>query len=647
MKNSAPLFCCMKPNIIFILLLLLSTVAIHFGMEAIISHNSAVQHTYISKESPIVITQEKEGQTDPVYYDTNKQLFAPLAHFKPATNQDKNIFWLKKVIFLDDSALTGDYVLSFDNLTFVDLTILDMHGNILDKRSAGLFRKHLSRSPQGGRDHFNIHLDSKKMYTLLLRVQHIKGYTPFYDFRLQTQKDYLKKVQGINLIHAFMEGAIIVLLLYIAFAWLVSRYRPYIWIFCFLLFIGFYSYGLQNQFIDLFFPNNPQLGWSLVSVFRNLAGISFSLLTIAFLNLKKISHQYYKLTLGLILLVFITSTFNFINNYCFANFKQSNWINLFVGGLYVLFFSNLFISLWKKIDRMQRFLIYSGIFLVIGISILIYCGLILKEQSIQYVSIMTQFFVLCITMILLIGIRLKIRKSELEHHKTTETIVLERTAELKKANDALYEQQIQLLQKNHYIETLIDEVNHRVKNNLQLLYSLGSLYRSDHGNQNMQAIQSMQDRIHAMMLVNQLLVYNQNSQLKLNILVIETVNYLKQMHDPEGTVAIHVDVGQDWLITTQTSIPLALIITELMTNSYKYAFSQGAVDAPAIHLSILKNEFGTTMRFEDNGVGAEAVVSAASFGIGLVRDLTRQIRGTVTINPQNGFKYLFEFNNII
>jgi len=637
----------MKPNIIFILILLLCTVAIHFGMNAIISHNSAVHDTYISKESPIVITQERAQQTQPAYYYTNRHLFVPLAQFKPAKNQEKNIFWLKKVIFLNNNALTGDYVLSFDNLTFVDLTILDVKGNIIDSRSAGLFRKHTSLSPKGRRDHFNIHLNSNTMYTLLLRVQHIKGYTPFYDFRLQTQKDYLKKVQGINLIHAFMEGAIIVLLLYIAFAWMVSRYRPYIWIFCFLLFIGFYSYGLQNQFIDLFFPNNPQLGWSLVSVFRNLAGISFSLLTIAFLDLKKISHQYYRLMLGLILLAFVMSAANLINNYCFANFKQSNWTNLFLGMLYILFFSSLFISLWKKIDRMQRFLIYSGIFLVIGIGILIYCGLILKEQSIQYVSIMTQFFVLCITMILLIGIRLKIRKSELEHHKTTETIVLERTAELKKANDALYEQQIQLLQKNHYIETLIDEVNHRVKNNLQLLYSLGSLYRSDQGNQSMQPIQSMQDRIHAMMLVNQLLVYNQNSQLKLNILVIETVNYLKQMHDPEGTVAIHVDVGQDWLITTQTSIPLALIITELMTNSYKYAFPQGAVDAPAIHLSIIKHEFGTTMRFEDNGVGAKAVVSEASFGIGLVRDLTRQIRGTVTINPQNGFKYLFEFNNII
>ncbi|MGJ1509298.1 7TM diverse intracellular signaling domain-containing protein [Sphingobacterium siyangense] len=637
----------MRPNIIIILLLLLSIIATHYGMEAIVSHNRAILSTYMASESPIVIAQEKENQTDPIYYYTNKQLFKPLAEFKPAKSQDKNSYWLKKVISLDENALTGDYVLSFDNLTFVDMVLIGMEGQIIERRSAGLFRKKATLSPKGGRDHFNIHLDSKKVYTILLRVKHIKGYTPFYDFRLQTQKDYLKKVQGINLTHAFMEGAIIVLLLYMAFAWLVSRYRPYIWIFCFLLFIGFYSYGLQNQFIDIFFPNNPQLGWSLVSVFRNLAGISFSLLTIAFLNLKKISPQYYKLMLGLILLVVMTSIFNFINNYCFANFKQSNSINLFVGVVYVLFFSNLFISLWKKIDRMQRFLIYSVIFLVIGVSILIYCGLILKEQSIQYVSIMTQFFVLCITMILLIGIRLKIRKSELEHHQTTETIVLERTAELKKANDALYEQQIQLLQKNHYIETLIDEVNHRVKNNLQLLYSLGSLCRSDHGNQNKQPIQSMQDRIHAMMLVNQLLVYNQNSQLKLNILVAETVNYLRQMHDPEETIAIQVDVSQDWLVSTQTSIPLALIITEILTNSYKYAFPKGTVDSPAIYLSILKNEWGTTMRFEDNGVGAKAPAPTASFGIGLVKDLTRQIKGTVTIHPENGFKYLFEFNNII
>ncbi|WP_312789808.1 7TM diverse intracellular signaling domain-containing protein [Sphingobacterium sp.] len=639
----------MKPNIIFIILLLLSIATIRFGKDAIVANNVLIKQTYLAAETPIFIAKEEENKISPLYYYNHPQLFVPIAQYHRDKNQNKESYWLRKRIFLNAGSSTGQYVLSFANLTFVDLTLIDGDDKVIDHRKAGLFRKTNSLSGNDGRDHFIIHLDAKKHYTILLRVKHIKGYIPEYDFHLQTQLDYLKKTQRINIIHAFMEGAIIVLLLYIAFAWLVSRYRPYIWIFFFLLFIGFYSYGLQSQFTDLCFPNTPQLGWSLVSVFRNLAGISFSLLTIAFLNLRKISRLYYKLILCLMLVVFIAAVFNFVNNYYLANFKQSNWINIALGVLYVAYFSNLFISLWKKIDKMQRFLTYSGIFLVTGISILLYFGLVLKEQSIQYVSMLTQFFVLCITMILLIGIRLKLRKSELDHHKSTEIIVQERTVELKKANDALYEQQIQLLQKNRYIETLIDEVNHRVKNNLQLLYSLGSLYKAGehHGSQDIQPIQSMQDRIHAMMLVNQLLVYNQNSQLKLNILVIETVNYLRQMHDPEETVAVHVDVGQHWLITTNTSIPLALIITELLTNSYKYAFPKGRDISPEIHLSIIKNDYGTTMRFEDNGIGAKKIVSGGSFGIGLVKDLTRQIKGKVTINSQNGFKYLFEFNNII
>lgn len=606
----------MKPNIIFIILVLLSIATIRFGKDAVMANNMLIKKTYLAAETPIFIAKEEE----------NKK------------NQNKESYWLRKRIFLKAGSSTGQYVLSFTNLTFVDLTLFDEEDKVIDHRKAGLFRNTNSLSGNDGRDHFILHLDAKKHYTILLRVRHIKGYIPVYDFHLQTQLDYLKKTQRINIIHAFMEGAIIVLLLYIAFAWLVSRYRPYIWIFFFLLFIGFYSYGLQSQFTDLFFPNTPQLGWSLVSVFRNLAGISFSLLTLAFLDLRKISRLYYKLILCLMFVVFIAAVFNFVNNYYLANFKQSNWINIALGTLYIAYFSTLFISLWKKIDKMQRFLIYSGIFLVIGISILLYFGLVLKEQSIQYVSMLTQFFVLCITMILLIGIRLKLRKSELDHHKSTEIIVQERTVELKKANDALYEQQIQLLQKNRYIETLIDEVNHRVKNNLQLLYSLGSLYKEG---------ESMQDRIHAMMLVNQLLVYNQNSQLKLKVLVVETVNYMRQMHDPEGAISIRVEMGQDWLVTTTTSVPLALIITELLTNSYKYAFPKGHDISPEIHLSIIKNDYGTTMRFEDNGVGAKKIAAGGSFGIGLVKDLTRQIKGTVTINSQNGFKYLFEFNNII
>ncbi|UQA75597.1 hypothetical protein K2F45_00865 [Sphingobacterium siyangense] len=639
----------MKPNIIVTILMLLCIATIRFGGDAMMANNQVAIKTCFAKNSPIRITKEYTEYTNPIYYYHRPDLFVPLSQIKKDVDQEKGIFWLKKEINLSDSLSTGNYVLSFDNLTYVNLTVIDAKGEIVYKKKSGLFRKRKELYPRDGRDHFVLNLQAEKPYTILLRVKHSKGYTPLYNFHLQTELDYVKKKQRSRIVHAFMEGAIIVLLLYMALAWMVSRYRPYIWIFLFLLSIGMYSVALQNFFVDFIFYDSPQLGWSMVSLFSRFAAISFYLLTIDFLQLRKLHTRYYKVACYIIAAIGLTALFTFVNNFYFVNYKQSNWVNITLGIIHMLYFSNLFISLWKKIDLMQRFLAYGSVFFVTGITAMVYCALTLQEQAIQYVSMLTQFFALCITMLLLIGIRLKLRKNELDYHQSTESIVQERTNELKKANNALYEQQIQLLQKNRYIETLIDEVNHRVKNNLQLLYSLGSLHKTgeNHGVQYNQAIQSMQDRIHAMMLVNQLLVYNQNSQLKLKTLVIETVNYLRQMHDPEKKVWVNVDIEQDWLISTNTSIPLALIITELLTNSYKYAFPKGSTGSPVISLSIIKEKFATTMRFEDNGVGAAEAILSTSFGIGLVKDLTRQIKGIVAIQHERGFQYIFEFNNMI
>lgn len=639
----------MKPNIIVTILMLLCIAIIRFGRDATMANNQVAAKTCVANNSPLLIAKEYTEYTNPMYYYHHSGLFLPLSQIKRDVDQEKGIFWLKKEINLTDSLTTGNYVLSFDNLTYVNLTLIDAKSEIVYKKKAGLFRKRKELDPRDGRDHFVLNLEAGNPYTILLRVKHSKGYTPLYNFHLQTELDYIKKKQRSRTVHAFMEGAIIVLLLYMALAWMVSRYRPYIWIFLFLLSIGMYSVALQNFFVDFIFYDSPQLGWSMVSLFSRFAAISFYLLTIDFLQLRRLHTRYYKVACYIIATIGLTAVFTFVNNFYFVNYKQSNWVNITLGIIHMLYFSNLFISLWKKIDLMQRFLAYGSVFFVTGITAMVYCALTLQEQAIQYVSMLTQFFALCITMLLLIGIRLKLRKNELDYHQSTESIVLERTNELKKANNALYEQQIQLLQKNRYIETLIDEVNHRVKNNLQLLYSLGSLYKTgeNHGAQYNQAIQSMQDRIHAMMLVNQLLVYNQNSQLKLKTLVIETVNYLRQMHDPEKKVWINVDIEQDWLISTNTSIPLALIITELLTNSYKYAFPKGIINTPVINLRIIKKMFVTTMHFEDNGVGASEAVLSTSFGIGLVKDLTRQIKGTVTIQQERGFQYIFEFNNMI
>lgn len=639
----------MKPYLILLASFLICIAIIWCGGEVIIAHNKNIKTNYLIRDNPSFITQEIPGKSDARYYYSHQDNFAPLSQTEQNNKTNKAYFWLKKEVRLPDCLPSGTYIFSFNYLTFVDLTLIDSQGKIITQRKSGSFCKQKDINPVDGRNYFTLNLDKDNTYTILLRAKHIKGYAPRYDFRLQTQLDYLQQSQQIGMVHVFMEGANIVLLLYIAFAWLVSKYRPYIWIFFFLLFIGCYSFALQDTFIDTIFPNQPQLGWSLVSLFRNLGGISFTLLAVDFLNLRKYHRRFYKLALGLIVLVAAEAAIVFVNNFYFANYKESNWTNISLGTIHVLFYAGLFISIWKRIDQMQRFLAYATVFFITGIITLLYCGLILQEQAIQYVSMLTQFFVLSITMLLLIGIRLRLRKSEQEHNKWIEFIVHERTMELSNANRSLQEKQKQLIQKNNYIETLIDEANHRVKNNLQLLYSLSSMQKTveSQGSAYVHSTQSMQDRIHAMMLVNQLLVYNQNSELKLDMLVTETVNYLRQMYDPEDQVNIELNIVQDWLISTNTSIPLALIITELLTNSYKYAFPKGAVDFPKISLCMYKSEKKTYISVADNGIGCEDPNCITSFGIKLIQDLTRQIKGKVFIEHTKGFNYLFEFNDKI
>ncbi|UZJ65426.1 sensor histidine kinase [Sphingobacterium sp. KU25419] len=213
----------------------------------------------------------------------------------------------------------------------------------------------------------------------------------------------------------------------------------------------------------------------------------------------------------------------------------------------------------------------------------------MDEKSLLYIPAVIQLFVLSITIIFLIAIRLRIRKQELEYHKSIETRVTERTAELHLANNVLNEQQLELLEKNKYIETLIDELNHRVKNNLQLLYSLGSLYRKGDKNRltSNPAIEEMQSRIHTMILVNQLLVYNEGHKLKLDQLVVETISYLQLLYDPQKKIEIDLYCVPDYWIATHISTSLGLILTELMTNTYKYAFPDDVDIKSKITLHIL------------------------------------------------------------
>lgn len=638
----------MKPLVKRILLSILLLFQLGIGVSCSASSNINIQPNSFGWKPKMLITAEYPNQTEPRYYYDNEYLF-----HQPASNatqyNSKQTYWLRAPIQTRKGRRTQTYILSFEHLTYVDLTLINEDGKIITQKKSGIFRSFEQIDSQDGRNYFIIDLQQNKTYTLLLRVKHIKGYRPTFDFYLTNQVDYLKSIQHRSLIHALMEGAIIILLLYISLAWIVSRYKPYIWIFGFLLGIGLYSFALQPLFIDIFFPHNPQLGWSITPLFRRLGTISFYILLIDFLQLRKMSPFFYRIAVVSIILFTSIAIFIFIYNYHYANYDRSNRINFAIGIFHIIYLSSLFITLWRKIDKINRFLPFGTIIFILGLIMILYSAIVFQENSLKYIPLITQIFVLFITTFLLVGIRLKIKNTELNYSRSIEQKVQERTIELNEANQALHQQQSELLDKNKYIETLIDELNHRVKNNLQLLYSLGSLHKQKNNLDTLsnRPIQAMQARIHAMMLVNQLLVHNQESKLKLNILVQESIDYLRKMYDPEATIKINLHLQADRWISTKASIPLALIMTELITNSYKHAFPLDFAVCPMISLFIYSDEANIFMEVKDNGVGTENEAISSSSGISLVKDLTRQIKGKISISHTQGFHYLFEFKKNI
>ena len=611
----------------------------------IASIKGSAQAERATQISPVLIAQDNLNEDSPLFYYHNKSIFHN-PQVKPEQYDAKGTYWLRFNIPASKDFKRKTYILSFNNLTYVDLTLIDDRtSEAIENRKSGLFTPLMEISPGDDRNHFTLELDVSKTYTCLLKIKHNKGYSPQLDFYIEDQLSYLKRKQKESNTYAFLEGAIIVLLLYIALAWLVSHYRPYIWIFTFLMAVGIYTFTLQKDFIDLFFPENPRLGWTIAPLFYRLGTISFYLLLLDFLNLKELSSKFYKLAILICLLVISFAVFSFIYCYTTSNYFLSNRINFILGAIHIAYLSTLFIYLWKKVDEPQRFLAYGATCFSLGIGLIVILLIKMDEKSLLYIPAAIQLFILSITIIFLIAIRLRIRKQELEYHKSIEIRVEERTAELHLANIVLNEQQVELLEKNKYIETLIDELNHRVKNNLQLLYSLGSLYRKGNKNSlaNNPAIQEMQSRIHTMMLVNQLLVYNKGNKLKLDQLVVEIISYLQMLYDPKKKIEIDLYGAPDYWIPTHISTSLGLIITELLTNAYKYAFPDERKVSAKITLGIKLSTDKLMIECRDNGIGSNTLVAGSSLGIALIRDLTRQIKGEVTIDHKNGYHYQFEF----
>jgi two-component sensor histidine kinase len=200
--------------------------------------------------------------------------------------------------------------------------------------------------------------------------------------------------------------------------------------------------------------------------------------------------------------------------------------------------------------------------------------------------------------------------------------------------------------KNKENELLLKELHHRVKNNLQIIYSLINLQKRRIDSPALhQSLSMVQNRIKTMSLVHQNLHENENfKEVNLEAYIKTIADYLKLLYlNEDKEITIQFTVESSIQIIMDRAITIGLLINEIVSNSMKYAFKGRAEGLITIDVQKLHN--GYQMRISDNGIGfSNELANSKSLGLYLIENLVKQLQGRYDLESHHGTTYIIYFN---
>jgi two-component sensor histidine kinase len=261
-----------------------------------------------------------------------------------------------------------------------------------------------------------------------------------------------------------------------------------------------------------------------------------------------------------------------------------------------------------------------------------------KEQELS--DLQTKWaFLLCVLLgilALLFYNRFRLKK------KTSEALTI-KNIEIEKQKEVI---QTSLGEK----ETLLREIHHRVKNNLQIISSLLNIQSENISDPSViSSIREGQSRVQAMSLIHQNLYQSEHlSNVDIENYLKQLVVYLSEMFAKEGKdVTVEVEAN-NINFDIDTAIPLGLIVNELVSNAYKYAFEQQDSGKIKVGIKALSEE-DYELHVDDDGKGLPADFNPAkskSLGLKLVNILSRQLRGKFSTESSAGASFVVKFKDM-
>lgn len=199
-------------------------------------------------------------------------------------------------------------------------------------------------------------------------------------------------------------------------------------------------------------------------------------------------------------------------------------------------------------------------------------------------------------------------------------------------------------------ETLLKEIHHRVKNNMQVISSLLNLQiKVMKDEKSREALLESQNRVMSIALVHEKLYQSKS------FAEIDFYDYLKKISEnllqsfgvPRGKIRVDVQ-GQNIILPLEKAIPVSLIINELLSNAFKYAYPGERTGTILVSLKQEGDRYLLIVR--DDGIGLPETISLdniETLGLQLVISLVGQLVGTIALERNGGTEFRIEFTKEI
>lgn len=193
-------------------------------------------------------------------------------------------------------------------------------------------------------------------------------------------------------------------------------------------------------------------------------------------------------------------------------------------------------------------------------------------------------------------------------------------------------------------EVLLQEIHHRVKNNLAIISGLLSLEMEEFDNDRAKlSFQRSINRIHSIAKVHELLYDNEDlSSLHIGSYLRELSSTSRLTFDHEQKVNIEIQAG-DVEMNINVAVPFGMLINELLTNSFKYAFGNGKGN---IFIRVKRDTYQYHVVYRDDGRGMGDVPDfgkSQTLGFTIIETLLQQLKADYKLDVDNKFELSMSF----